>query len=82
MMRLLIWVVFAWFAGAAAILGSLMTLGSLLLWLIPVRGKTPESDQRLAASHTWRTRIRLLLFSLALAMVGFSILSLVPLSNN
>ncbi|MBF2027131.1 MAG: hypothetical protein IGS48_10250 [Oscillatoriales cyanobacterium C42_A2020_001] len=82
-MRSLIWLALAWVGGAAAILGSLMTLGSLLLWLVPNPAtKSSLPDKPLVAPNTWRTRARLLLFSLALAFVGFKVLLLVPFSSH
>lgn len=82
-MRSLIWLVLAWIGGAAAILGSLMTLGSLLLWLVPSHAtQSSLPDQPSVASNTWKTRAKLLLFSLALAFVGFNVLLLVPFSSH
>ena len=61
-MSLFLWFVIAWVGGTAAILGSLMTIGCLLLWLVPDRSKD------------WQNRLKLLGFSVGLAIVGFALL--------
>jgi len=66
MVSLFLWLVAAWVGGTAAILGSLMTIGCLLLWLVPNR------------SEDWRNRLKLLGFSVGMAIVGFVILSFRP----
>ena len=63
MVDLVLWLVAAWVGGTAAILGSLMTIGCLLLWLLP--------DQ----FDNWQKRLKLLGFSVGVAIVGFIILS-------
>ncbi|MCY7320939.1 MAG: hypothetical protein LH660_03840 [Phormidesmis sp. CAN_BIN36] len=62
MISLLIWFAAAWVGGTAAILGSLMTIGTLILWFVP---------NQLGA---WQDRLKLLGFSVGLAIVGFAFL--------
>jgi FtsH-binding integral membrane protein len=66
---LLLWFVAAWIGGSAAILGSLMTIAALLLWL------TPEK------SPSWQNRLKLLGFSVGMAIVGFTLLTIFPFSS-
>ena len=79
-MTQILWFIFAWLAGTAAILGSFMTLGSLLLWLVP---SMPARSRKLDASlestpSQWPNRLKLLAFSGAIALVGIGILVVVP----
>lgn len=86
----LAWIALAWAAGIATILGSLMTLGSLLFWLVPVaspRSQRPESKQSQTSSGRAQrddpafqrgNRLKLLLVSGAIALAGISILVAVP----
>ncbi|MBE9014473.1 hypothetical protein IQ250_30230 [Pseudanabaenaceae cyanobacterium LEGE 13415] len=60
---IILWLIIAWIGGTAAILGSLMSLGSLLLWTIP-------GDQK--------GRLKVLGFSMICAIAGFLLLRLVP----
>ncbi|NJP11372.1 MAG: hypothetical protein HC866_19405 [Leptolyngbyaceae cyanobacterium RU_5_1] len=79
-MPLALWLVLSWIAGTAAILGSLMTIASLLLWLVPTERVVlrKASGQEFVASNPWQHRVKLLLFSLAIAIVGLSLLSVTP----
>lgn len=61
-----VWFVVAWVGGTAAILGSLMTIGTLLLWLVP--GK-PRS---------WQAQLKLTGFSVVIALFGFVLLAAFP----
>ena len=61
---LIVWLILAGLGGIAAILGSLMTIASLLLWTI---------------EGSWQGRFKVLGFSISCAIVGFLILQLVPL---
>jgi hypothetical protein len=67
-----IWFVIALVGGVAAILGSLMLLGSLLLWLIPAAKTTSPS------SRPWLGRIKLLAVSLLLSLSGLGLLIAFP----
>ena len=64
------WFLVVWVGGSLAILGSLMTLGSLLLWWVPRSGSQPS---------LWQNRLKLLAVSLGLAIAGFSLLVAFPL---
>lgn len=78
----IVWMAVMWIAGTAAILGSLMTIGSLLLWLVPiaaVRGK--KSATEVKTESIWLVRVRLLGGSLAIALTGISILRIMPFPN-
>lgn len=73
------WIALAWAAGIAAILGSLMTLGSLLFWLVPAsQPRSRNPDSQLDSGQIWRDRMKLLLVSLAIALAGLSVLAAVP----
>ena len=79
-MSQILWFVLAWVAGTAAILGSLMTLGSLLLWLsfgAHPRSRPAEAPPVPTFPH-WQKRLKLLAFSVAIALVGLGILVVVP----
>lgn len=60
---IIVWLILAWIGGTAAILGSLMTIASFLLWAI---------------GGDWKGRLKVLGFSIACAIVGFLTLRLVP----
>jgi hypothetical protein len=78
LLTLVIWVAIAGLGGFAAILGSLMTLGALLLWLAPYSPtKTPDST-----SAVWLGRWKLLGVSLALAIGGFALLTVISHPGN
>ncbi|MBD1844803.1 hypothetical protein H6F89_15655 [Cyanobacteria bacterium FACHB-63] len=62
---IIFWVMLAWIGGTAAILGSLMTIASLLLWTI---------------KGNWQGRLKVLGFSIGCAIVGFLLLRLIPFS--
>ncbi|MBW4525018.1 MAG: hypothetical protein KME18_07450 [Phormidium tanganyikae FI6-MK23] len=60
---IIVWLILAGIGGIAAILGSLMTIASLLLWAI-------EGD--------WKGRLKVFGFSIGCAIVGFLTLRLIP----
>jgi hypothetical protein len=64
MIEALIWVAIAWVGGTATILGSLICLGSLLLWLIPASGSGKK--------------FLLLAIALGLMLAGLTLLKLFP----
>lgn len=72
MVRSLLWVGSSWLFGAALILGSLMTLGSVLLWLVPPPAEAQPSTPAPPLVHRALAskRLRLLGFSLSLAIAG------------
>jgi small-conductance mechanosensitive channel len=71
------WLVLAWVAGIAAILGSLMTIATLLLWFIPASPtKSRKTDS--SNSHPWAKRFQLTIVAIAIALTGFSLLMLIP----
>ncbi|XHX76516.1 MAG: hypothetical protein RBJ76_19050 [Stenomitos frigidus ULC029] len=73
-----LWFVLTWIAGTAAILGSFMTLGSVILWFVP---SLPHRSPKLEVSSTipvWQNRLKLLAFSVAIAVVGLGILVVTP----
>ncbi|MBW4580878.1 MAG: hypothetical protein KME42_15030 [Tildeniella nuda ZEHNDER 1965/U140] len=74
------WFILAWVAGTAAILGSLMTLGSMLLWLSPsVQTRSRQTTTpRLPTSSPTQNRLKLLAFSVVIALAGVGILIVVP----
>ncbi|MER3435418.1 MAG: hypothetical protein C4288_18940 [Leptolyngbya sp. ERB_1_1] len=63
---IIVWLILAWIGGIAAILGSLMTIASLLLWTI---------------EGSWQGRLTVLGFSLGCTIVGFLMLRSVPFSS-
>lgn len=63
---IIVWLIAAWIGGIAAILGSLMTIASLLLWTI---------------DGTWQGRLKVLGFSIGCAVLGFLTLRLIPFSS-
>jgi hypothetical protein len=77
----LLWIAIAWVGGTALILGSLMFLGTLLLFLVPTKVK-PNTGANAASSTTssqpWQNQLKLLLLSLTLAIAGLGMLSLFP----
>lgn len=60
---IILWLILAWIGGIAAILGSLMTIASLLLWAI---------------EGNWQGRLTVLGFSIGCAIAGFLTLRLLP----
>jgi len=79
-MSQLLWIAIAWIGGTALILGSLITLGSLLLFLVPAEAKPKSkanSTDATAFPQIWQ-KLKLLLLSLTLALAGWGILSLFP----
>ena len=78
-MSQLLWLVLAWIAGTAAILGSLMTLGSLILLFVPSQARSRQPEKPfLPSKQSWQHRLRLLAFSVAIAIAGLGILVVVP----
>lgn len=76
----LLWIAIAWLGGTALILGGLMTLGSLLLFLVPAGTKPPtraNSTSSTTSSQSWQ-KLKLLLLSLMLALAGLGMISLFP----
>jgi hypothetical protein len=69
-MLTILWFVLAWVGGGAAILGSLMTVASFLLWLIP------------ADPIPWKGRMAVLSVAVGLTIVGFVLLWVVPFPGN
>ncbi|HEY9749516.1 MAG TPA: hypothetical protein V6C63_12600 [Allocoleopsis sp.] len=67
------WFLVAWVGGSLAILGSLMTLGSLLLWGVPSSG---------SGRSLWQDRLKLMVVSMGLAIAGFSLLVVFPLPRH
>ncbi len=83
-MNQMAWFLVAWVGGSFAILGSLMTLGSLLLWLVPRPvSKASKTDgvsfKRLSAGSDWQNHVKLMAVSVGLAIAGFSLLVMFPL---
>ncbi|MBD2074882.1 hypothetical protein H6F86_13450 [Phormidium sp. FACHB-592] len=73
-----LWFALTWIAGTAAILGSLMALGSVLLWFVP---SVPPRSRKLEEPSTipaWQNRLKLLVFSIAIALAGLGILVVTP----
>ncbi|PSB19104.1 hypothetical protein C7B65_12525 [Phormidesmis priestleyi ULC007] len=62
MVSLFVWFAAAWVGGTAAILGSLMAIGTLILWCVPNQ------------SGAWQNQLKLLGFSVGLTIVGFALL--------
>ncbi|MCL6434803.1 MAG: hypothetical protein K6T90_11430 [Leptolyngbyaceae cyanobacterium HOT.MB2.61] len=85
-MQQALWIAIAWVAGSAAILGSLMTLGSLLLWVTPTqRTKTRRaSEQGSEASMTqpFQDRLKLLAVSVGMALAGLGLLAIAPFPHS
>jgi hypothetical protein len=70
-MQQLVWLAIVWVGGTAAILGSLMALGSLLLWLVP-------NPKNLKTSVAVWQRLKLLGVALCLTLLGLGLLGFVP----
>ena len=66
MLSLIVWFVLAWVGGAAAILGSLMAVASLLLWFVP--------------HGEMQGRVKVMGFAIAVAIAGFLLLRRLPVS--
>jgi hypothetical protein len=80
-MHPLLWIAIAWIGGTAAILGSLMTLGSLLLWLASsqqVKTRKTENHGSQMASKNWQGQLKVTAFSVAIAFAGLGLLSAIP----
>lgn len=76
-MAIFLWLLLAWTAGIAVILGSLMTIASFLLWLVPY-GTKPKSTKPLALPSGGYQRWRLTGVTLAIALSGLVLLIGVP----
>lgn len=72
----LLWLGVAWVGGTAAILGSLITVGSLLLWLVPPT-QTKGKPHTASPSH-WVGPLKILGFGLAIGLGGLALLLTVP----
>ncbi|MBD2096651.1 hypothetical protein H6F90_16075 [Trichocoleus sp. FACHB-591] len=83
-MNQMAWFLVAWIGGSLAILGSLMTLGSLLLWLVPRSGSKPQKmdRERSPGIPDWQNRVKLTAVSLGLAIAGFTLLVVFPLPRH
>ncbi len=77
-MSQILWFTFTWIAGTAAILGSLMTLGSLLLLVAPSQPRSHKPQSPLLVARPWQQHLKLLTVSLAIALAGLGILVVVP----
>ncbi|UBF24424.1 hypothetical protein K9N68_22360 [Kovacikia minuta CCNUW1] len=84
-MHQFLWIAIAWLGGIAAILGSLMTLGSLLLWIAPIKStRSQKADEAFAQTTPpiWQGRLKITGFSVAIALGGLSLLIAVPFPQN
>ncbi len=70
------WLAIAWVGGSLAILGSLMTIGSLLLLMVPASTKKVSDP---ATPPGWQSHLKLLGVSVSFAIAGFSLLLIFPL---
>jgi hypothetical protein len=79
-MTIIIWLIAVWIGGIAVILGSLMTLGSLLLWISPGSSSgsksQSESDNGRAILYG---KVKLLGISIGLTLLGIAMLRVIPL---
>jgi len=74
-----LWFALTWIAGTAAILGSFMTLGSVLLWFVPsVPTRSRKLEVEPSTIPAWQNRLKLLAFSIAIALAGLGILVVTP----
>ena len=73
------WFAIAWVGGSLAILGSLMTIGSLLLWLVPAPAHQLKKVDDSATAPGWQSHLKLLGVSISFAIAGFSLLLIFPL---
>ena len=73
------WLAIAWVSGSLAILGSLMTVGSLLLWLVPTPARQLKTGNDSAMTPGWQNHLKLLVVSVSFAIVGFGLLLIFPL---
>lgn len=78
------WFLVAWVGGSLTILGSLMTLGSLLLWWVPRSGSkvAKTAGERSRAGLDWQNRVKLMMVSVGLAIAGFTLLVVFPLPRH
>lgn len=70
------WLAIAWIGGSLAILGSLMTIGSLLLLMVPASTKKVSDP---ATTPSWQSHFKLLGVSVSFAIAGFGLLLIFPL---
>ncbi|MGJ3248637.1 MAG: hypothetical protein ACFE0I_21470 [Elainellaceae cyanobacterium] len=78
-MKHIAWLITVWIGGTATILGSLMTLGSVILWLAPSSKHAQKGDSSIVPK-LWCSRLRLLGVSLALTALGLGLLIAFPLN--
>jgi len=79
-MSQLLWISIAWLGGTALILGSLMTLGSLVLLIaptIPAPHAKAASAELVPSTKSWH-KLKLLTLSLTLTLVGWELLAIFP----
>ncbi|MBW4690705.1 MAG: hypothetical protein KME27_02950 [Lyngbya sp. HA4199-MV5] len=74
----MMWLISTWIAGTAAILGSLMVLGSLILLVAPTQPRLRTPQQAANSDTPWSQRLKLLGVSLVMALAGLGILLAVP----
>jgi Na+/melibiose symporter-like transporter len=67
-----VWLAIATVGGIAAILGSLIVLGCLVLWLIPAKTLGAEP------TTAWQNKLKLMAIALVLSLSGIGILAIVP----
>jgi hypothetical protein len=75
-MHQLVWLAIAYFGGIAAILGSLMGLGVLLLWLVPAKQLAVEPV------IAWRGKLKLMAIALCLSLSGIGLLAIAPFPDD
>lgn len=83
-MQLVGWLVLAWVAGIAAILGSLMALAGIVLCLIPptaIRDRKGGAESE-AEALIGRNRLKLLVASGTIAIAGLTLLLTVPFPHS
>lgn len=76
-MDVFIWLVLAWLAGTATILGSLLAIASVLLWFVPDRANT-RTAKTPAPRSVWFQRWRLTGTAMMLALSGLTLLVVMP----
>lgn len=80
-MEVVIWIICAWIGGTALILGSLMLLGSLLLWFVPASsssGNPAEQQPSPPLAQPWQNRLVLMAIALILTLLGLGLLLAFP----
>ncbi|MGA7938044.1 MAG: hypothetical protein WCA35_31135, partial [Kovacikia sp.] len=74
-----------WLGGTAAILGSLMTIGSLLLWIVPApqtRDRKVGDPASQVGPKPWQNRLKVTAFAGAIALAGIGLLMAFPFPQN